>query len=229
MSYIPPKEWERLLKRVFAIDADGHLQVDIVDPSGLATKDVPVRTLTIKDIDPTPVGDVLLKVLDQVLKVRDSADTVDVELSALRAVLSGDPPLSVVGTSVVTNLNADLLDGLHADEIKQITGIHFTRTPPVSWTSNVTEDVIIVYSAGFCNYANSRHYVDAIFDGVIRATTFGPHTHGLDYRDYGCGTAISVQTGVAPGSHSADGQVRKVDFGAVTIRTEHLLVIRKKA
>jgi len=74
MSYIPPKEWERLLKRVFAIDADGHLQVDIVDPSGLAEKDVPVRTLTIKDIDPTPVGDVLLKVLDQVLRVRDLTD-----------------------------------------------------------------------------------------------------------------------------------------------------------
>jgi len=31
MAYIPPAEYERLAKRVFAIDAEGHLQVDIAD------------------------------------------------------------------------------------------------------------------------------------------------------------------------------------------------------
>jgi len=156
MSYIPPKEWQRLLKRVFAIDPEGKLYVipdpvrDIIPDAddaydlGSSTKRwrylflsrqlAADETIKIKDIDPTPVGDVLLKVLDQVLKVRNSEDTTDVELSALRAVLSGDPPLSVVGTSVVTNLNADLLDGLHADEIRAAQ--HGTYREPADWSQS---------------------------------------------------------------------------------------------
>jgi len=103
MAYIPPKEWERLLKRVLAIEPDGRLVVKL-DPTnslipaadasydlGSATyryRDLylsdairEVKKVTIKDTDPTPVGDVLLKVIDQELRLRNPADTAFTQLA----------------------------------------------------------------------------------------------------------------------------------------------------
>jgi len=148
MSYIPPKEWERLLKRVFAIDPEGKLYVvpdpirDIIPDAddaydlGSSTKrwrylflsrqlavDEPLK---IKDIDPTPVGDVLLKVLDQVLKLRNPADTADVDLTAKAGTFSGDlltSGLLKAGTTPVTLTKAAgdvLMDALEKGTLEKL-------------------------------------------------------------------------------------------------------------
>jgi len=60
MAYIPPKEWERLIKRVFAVDADGHLQVDVLSqapPAVLAGEKIVATAGT-----PVPLGSGALRV-----------------------------------------------------------------------------------------------------------------------------------------------------------------------
>jgi len=74
----------------------------------------------IKDVDATPIGDVLLKVIDEKLKIRNSGDFADV---TLEAAFVGDLPASKITSGILdlariptplTGKDADSVDACHA-------------------------------------------------------------------------------------------------------------------
>lgn len=151
-------------------------------------------------VDADPTGAFALEVIGDVhisgkLTLDGALDPTDILYSGqlTSTIVSGTAPMVIASTDMVANLNADLLDGLHAVDFAQV------LAPPVRLTAQAADiaDTPIISTAGL--YRVEVYALDTTADLTAGAITVHiKFTDGSGSRDVAVGpVALTALTGVA--------------------------------